>query len=294
MDYNAELIVQRPSTLGEGSIWDARRQVLYWIDIRESQVFIFDPATNTNRAINVGSHVGTVVPRHSGGLILALRDGIASLDLQTEKVEMLVPVDNQPGQLRFNDGKCDPAGRFWVGTLNYQEKKGAASLYRLDIDQTLHRMLTDLTISNGLVWTRDHKTMYFIDTPTREVWAFDYDLAAGAISNKRTVIKVPVNMGYPDGMTIDSDDNIWVALYGGAQVAHWNPKTAELLDVVHVPGAKHVTSCALGGKDLNDLYITTAAQGVDSEADKRDQPHAGSLFRVRVQSRGVEAFEYLG
>ncbi len=287
MEYVARPLLERDCQLGEGALWDIGGGVLYWVDILAGEVHLFDPGTGIDQVIDVGSHVGTVVRRRSGGLVVAVAEGIRGLDLQTKKVgEVIATVDLNGGKRRFNDGKCDPAGRFWVGTMDYKFAKGAGELYRVDVDHTVHRMLGNLTISNGIVWTGDAKTMYFIDTPTGQIWGFDYDVESGGISNKRVAVTVPNDMGHPDGMTVDSEDNVWVALYGGGAVGRWDPRTGNLLDKVAAPGAKAVTSCALGGKDLDELYITTAAQDVKTQQDREEQPLAGSLFVARVKAAG--------
>ena len=195
--------------------------------------------------------------------------------------------------VRMNDGKCDPAGRFWAGSMAYTGDKGAGKLYRLDPDLSLHTVLDSVTISNGLVWTSNNSTFYYIDTPTGRVDAYDYDHGAGNISNCRTAVEIPDGQGGPDGMTIDSEDMVWVAHWGGGCVTRWNPQTGELLETVEVPGARQITSCALGGANLDDLYITSASIGLDDEG-LAEQPNAGKLFRVKVKAKGVPARGFAG
>ncbi|MBW2428879.1 MAG: SMP-30/gluconolactonase/LRE family protein [Deltaproteobacteria bacterium] len=287
----AESVLAANAVLGEGSLWDHRRNCLYWVDILDRKVNIYDPATGANRVLKVGQDVGTVVSDTSGNLVLALRDGFARLDIKSGEVVMIA-AQKVPGN-RFNDGKCDPAGRFWAGTMAYDQNVGAAALYCLDIDLTVRRMIDNVTISNGLVWTSDMRCFYFIDTPTCEVAAFDYDVDSGNISNRKAVIKIDENLGYPDGMTIDEEDMVWIAHWGGGKVTRWNPKTGELLDTIKVPHASLVTSCAFGGPDLNELFITTATVDLNEEQRKL-QPLAGSIFRIRLDVRGVPAFRFKG
>jgi sugar lactone lactonase YvrE len=292
MSQSAELVLDAKATLGEGAIWGADRRVLYWVDIIGCTVHIYDPASEEDRAIDVGQYVGTVVPRRAGGLMLALHHGFASLDLASEQVEIVAdPEAHLPGN-RFNDGKCDPAGRFWAGTLALEGTPEVASLYRLDVDLNVHKMLGEVSCSNGIVWTQDNQTMYYIDTFLQRVDAFDYDLGTGAISGRRTAFEVPSEMGYPDGSTLDGEGMLWVALWQGAAVSRWNPATGELLQVVDVP-APNVTSCAFGGPNLDRLYITTARNGMGEDALKQ-YPLAGGLFCADVGVTGLPAVEFAG
>ncbi|UOQ70008.1 SMP-30/gluconolactonase/LRE family protein [Hymenobacter cellulosilyticus] len=202
--------------LGEGALWNPLDQRLYWVDIEGQLLHIFDPATGHDRQLPTGSLVSTVVPAGPDSVLVALQSGLHELNTDTGALRCLVNPLDKPS-LRFNDGKCDPAGRFWVGTLDMEGAKHQATLYRLDPDKRLHTMLTGVSISNGLIWTQDQRTMYYVDTPTQSVQAFDYDHATGAITNGRVVIRIPEADGAPDGMTIDADGHLWIALWGGAR-----------------------------------------------------------------------------
>jgi sugar lactone lactonase YvrE len=291
MSLSAELVLDAKAALGEGALWDTRRQVLYWVDIDGYILYLYDPATGDNRAIEIGQHVGTVVPRTRGGVMLALRHGFAALDLETEQLEIVA--DPEAGlPTRFNDGKCDPAGRFWAGTMALDHTRGAASLYRLDADLSVHRMLGGVSTSNGIVWTQDAKTMYYIDTALGRVDAFDYSRETGDIAGRRTAFEVPGEMGFPDGSTLDSEGMLWVALWQGGAVSRWNPVTGELLQLVKVP-APNVTSCAFGGPDLDTLYITSARGSLGPEGLEQ-YPLAGGLFGANVGVTGLPAHEFAG
>ena len=292
MSQSAELVIDARAMLAEGPVWHAQRQLLYWVSILASEVHVFDPATNEDRAIDVGQFVGTVVPRKSGGVIVALHHGIASLDLDTGDLKVLAdPEADQPGN-RFNDGKCDPAGRFWAGTMSLTYVEGAGSLYMMDADLSVRPMLGNVTISNGIVWSPDRSTMYYIDTPTCEVSAFDYAVETGAISNRRTAVRIPKDLGGPDGMTIDAEGKLWVAVWGSGAVSRWDPESGEMLGAVSLP-VTAVSACAFGGPNLDELYVTTAREGMDEQA-LAEQPHAGGVFRVKPGVCGVEAFEFAG
>lgn len=278
------------ATLGEGAIWYGSH--FFWVDIMGRKVHRYDPATAEHRAFDMPEYVGTVVPRASGGLVVALQHGFAHVDLDTGRVTpMGDPVDPRP-ETRFNDGKCDPAGRLWAGTMGFNSEPGIGSLYMLDVDGTVHERLPGVTISNGICWSHDATQMYYIDTPTHEVWAFDYDVKTGEIANKRVVVKFEPGKGAPDGMTIDADGNLWIALWGGRAVVCHDAKTGKRLHQVDLP-CDQVTSCAFGGPGLDELYITTARVGYTQEK-LAEQPLAGRLFRVRVGVKGVPAFAYRG
>ena len=262
------------------------------MDIDEGEVHVLDPAGGSVLTIIVGQKVGTVVPRASGGLMLAVENGFAEMSLQTGETKVLYDPEADLPDNRFNDGKCDPAGRFWAGTMSLRRKRGAANLYCMDTDLSVRRMLTGVTTSNGLVWSLDHTMMYYIDTPTRQATAFDYDRDTGQIANPRPAIKVPPETGRPDGMTIDSEGMLWVAHFEGARVTRWDPKTGEAILVIPVP-ALRVTSCAFGGESLDELYITTARMRSTAE-ELQQYPHAGGVFRAKPGVRGVRSFEFGG
>lgn len=292
MTAEVELVVDAKAILGEGAIWQASKGCLYWVDIEGGLLHVFDAATGRDRAVPVGTKVGTVVSRASGGLLLALQSGFAFFDPDRGTLTPIAdPEAAIPGN-RFNDGKCDPSGRLWAGTMDGDLAPHAGGLYRLDTDLSVHRVLGGVTISNGLAWSFDRRTLYYIDTPTRAVSAFDYDDETGAISNRRDVVTVPDELESPDGMTIDAEGKLWVAHWGAGAVCRWDPESGHLLQKIDVPAA-HTTSCAFGGEDLGDLYITTARSGL-SEEDLEAQPLAGGLFRVRPGVSGVPAFEFAG
>ena len=292
MDTGVELLVDAHAQVGEGPLWDEERQVLYWVDILSSLLYIYDPATGENRALDVGRHVGTVVTRASGGLMLAVREGFASFDLETQELTLIANPEAHITGNRFNDGKCDPAGRFWAGTMAYENPTNQGSLYRLDTDLSVHKIFGDVAISNGIIWSLDHTTMYYIDTLRKNVRAFDYDNDTGDISNERVIINVPEEIGMPDGMAIDSEGMLWVAHYGGSCVSRWNPSTAQLLLKIDLP-VTQVTACAFGGPNLDTLFITSAAQELDA-AELERQPLAGGLFAIKTPYQGVPSFRFGG
>lgn len=288
----AELVLDARAKLGEGALWDEHTQQLYWVDILGSQLHRYTPATDTDEVFSVGQHVGTVVLRESGGVMLAVKDGFARFDLDTETLDIITNPEKDIDGNRFNDGKADPAGRFWAGTMAYNALPYAGSLYCLEVDGTVSKKESDVTISNGIVWTSDHKTMYYIDTTPKVITAFDYDKATGNISNGRIVVKVPDDMGSPDGMAIDSKGQLWVAHWGYGAVVCWCPKTGEKMTEISVP-ASQVTACAFGGEDFKTLYITTARNNLSAEQLQKE-PFAGGLFLAQTDVVGLPSYRYQG
>lgn len=281
-----ELLFDAKATLGEGPVWDARTQTLYWVDILSKRIY-----ANRNVLVELEDVVGCVVPRKSGGLILTTRFGFASLDLDSLQLTLLASLQEEPVTNRFNDGKCDPCGRFLAGTMDMGEIDSNGCLYSFD-GKSIRALCDHVTVSNGMTWSPDHQTFYYIDTPTREVRAFDYDFETGSIANSRPAVFIPESLGWPDGMTSDRQGNLWIAMWGGAQVTKWNPRTAQLLDQIPVP-AKNVSSCTFGGPDLSELYVTSARVGLD-EAALTQYPLTGGVFRIQTDVEGMPTFEFEG
>lgn len=288
-----ELILDVKAVLGEGPVWLAGEGRLAWVDITACALHILDPATGRDRVIPTGAVIGAAAPRASGGMIAALQTGFVFIDTATGLVTPICdPESDLPGN-RFNDGKCGPGGRFWAGSCSLNcDVPGAGTLYCLDRDLTARKVLGDLTISNGLTWSADHKTMYFIDTPTFEIWAFDYEIETGAIGNRRVAVSVPEDAGFPDGMTIDAEGALWVAHWGASSVCRWDPGSGEKLEEIRFP-VTNVSCCTFGGPDLDVMYVTSARGGLD-ERELEAQPLAGGVFQVKPGVRGTETWEFAG
>lgn len=272
------------SQWGEGPVW--WQGALYFVDIEGHQVHRFDPATGDERSWDVGQRVGTVVPRESGGLVIAGDHGMFFLDEDTGHLTAIAdPEPDQPDN-RFNDGKCSPDGRFFAGTISLVKKLGDARLYRLDPDLSLHEAFGPVTNSNGIAWSADGKTVFYIDTPRKEVLAFDYH--DGQLRNLRGVISTAQMEASPDGMTMDEQGNLWIAFCHGACVICFDPRTGAELRRVNLP-CLETTACAFGGPDLADLYVTT---GVHKSVVEE---HAGRLFVIRgLGVRGLPAHAFAG
>ncbi|WP_319229588.1 SMP-30/gluconolactonase/LRE family protein [Draconibacterium orientale] len=284
----AELVMDTQSTLGEGAIWNYKTGELMWVDIKKEILNVYNPATGYNKEMFTGQMIGTVVPTESGNALVALQNGIYHFNMETGAKKLLLDPEADLPDNRFNDGKCDPSGRFWAGTISTKGDREVAALYRFDPDTTIHKMVDKVSISNGIVWSADKTKMYYIDTPTQKVMAYDYDDATGEILNPEVAVNVPSELGSPDGMTIDENDNLWVALWGGSAVGCWNPASGELIDKIEVP-AKNITSCAFGDEDMGTLYITSAREATSKE-ELEKWPHAGGVFKYRPGVKGVQAF----
>jgi sugar lactone lactonase YvrE len=287
-DDQLEVVVAPGARLGEGPVWDARSGRLVWIDVLAKRIFLTDVGTGTSDVIDVPWHVGAVVPRAAGGFVAALQDGFWVVGVGP--AYPLVQVPEARPELRFNDGKCDPAGRFWAGTMAYDETPGAGALYRLGPDARATLVLRGVTISNGLAWSADGSTMYYIDSSTRRIDAFSFTLSTGDIRERRPIVDIPFDTGVPDGMTIDADGGLWVALWGGAAIHRY--ADGRLDRVIPLP-VSQPTSCTFGGPDLDELFVTSAAEGLSAE-ERSAQPLAGAVFRLRPGVRGVAAATFGG
>ncbi|MEV5407267.1 SMP-30/gluconolactonase/LRE family protein [Thermopolyspora sp. NPDC052614] len=286
MPRTAEVALPARATLGEGPTWDDRTGRLVWVDILACRVHTYDPATGADTVVETPQHVGAAKPRAGGGLVLNLRDGVGLLDPDGAFRWLTQwPVEGRRG----NDAAVDAAGRLWAGTMAYDVRPGGGRLNRVEADGSFTTVLDDVTISNGTGWSPDGTLMYYIDTPLRRIDVFDVEPGAGTISNRRTL--AAVTRGQPDGLTVDADGCVWVALWDGGGVHRYTPE-GELDQVIDLP-ASRVTACAFGGPDLTDLYVTTASEGL-SEAVLAVQPDAGSLFVVPGAGAGLPSQPFAG
>ncbi len=278
-----ELVLDAGAAVGESPVWDAERRELLWVDIPRGLVHRLEPATGRDEPLTVGQPVGAVGLRASGGLVLAVRDGFGLLDAGSREVRLVQCVEaDRPGS-RMNDGKCDPAGRFWAGTMAIDETPHAGALYRLDTDLQVRKVVPNATMPNGLDWSLDENTVYYVDSLEAGIDVFDYDPESTALINRRRLVDIPPTEGMPDGLTVDAEGFVWVALWGGSALHRYTPD-GRLDTVVKLP-VTQVTSCTFGGADLDELYVTTAAEGLAGESLRR-QPLAGGVFRFRPGSRG--------
>lgn len=276
----AEHFLPSQNLLGEGPLWHPQDQVLYWVDIEGESIHRYSMDDGQWNTFEIGQMIGCLAFRKSGGLVLGTRDGLAFWDPFTAEIGI---IDNPEGgreNARFNDGKVGPGGRFWAGTLGEDDR---SALYRLDPDLKVHTMETGIQISNGIGWSPDQKTMYYTDSSKRVIYAYDYDLESGSISNRRDFVHVPVEDGFPDGLTVDSEGCIWSAHWDGWRITRYDPK-GKIEKLVYLP-VQRPTSCTFGGPGLDQLYITSAWTGL-SAAERREQPLAGDLFLVYADVKG--------
>ena len=273
-----ETVSQIFSLLGESPFWDEESPSLFWVDILNGLIHRYQTQTQEHETIAVHQPVGSVCLTRSGRVIAALQNGIHFINADGS-VELIADPEARLPNDRFNDGKCDAAGRFWAGTMSMNGEVKAGSLYCIENNQSVSKKLSGISVSNGLAWSPDNTVFYFIDTPTQSVQAFDFDLISGELSNGSVVIRIPTEMGKPDGQTIDEEGMLWIALWGGGKITRWDPRSGKLLHQIQLP-VSQVSSCTFGGPQLNDLYVTTACVGL-SDAERRQQPLVGAVFVIR-------------
>jgi sugar lactone lactonase YvrE len=293
---SVEILVDEHALNGEGPVWDARAQELYWVDIVKAAIFIYNPASGLNRKIDLSgrfSSIGTLVLREQGGLIFAPDRSIAALDLETLSVQILAePEKHLPGN-RFNDGKCDPLGRFLVGSMAIQpDGRPGGSLYSLDTDLSLKKLRDGLVISNGMGWSPDGRRFYLADSFSRDIWVYDYDLQRGEIANERVAFRLPEGMGVADGLTVDQEGLLWLAVWDGACILRCDPYSGKLVQRLDFP-ARRTSCCVFGGQDLDELYVTSAAIGLQDE-DWQEFPHNGALMRKKMPVKGLPSYTFQG
>ncbi len=283
-----EPILPLRSELGEGPLWDWREQALYWVDITGAVFHRYYPAQDRYQRFDVGARVTALGLRRGGGFVMATADGLALWHPGSATVTPLVNPEAGKPDARFNDGAVDAGGRFWAGTM----APGATSaLYRLDPDGSIHTMETGVTTANGLGWSPDGKTMYFTDSRHRVIYAYDFDVETGSIAHRRPFVSLHHEPGLPDGLAVDAEGCVWSARWQGWKVTRYDPEGRVMLEL-RMP-VEYPTSCAFGGPDLDELYITSAWTKL-SEEQRAAQPLAGGVFRLRAGVRGQKAHLFLG
>ena len=284
-------VMDAKASLGECPVWSVAEQALYWVDINAPALHRFDPATGDDTAMAMPESIGCFALRSQGGFVVALRGGIwlAGPDGTLERKIADAPYD--PAHHRFNDGRCDPQGRFWAGSMNEQRDADSAALVRVDRDHRVTLVLRDMMISNGLAWSPDGRTMYHTDTPTRTIHAYDFDAASGLPSHRRVLAHFAEATHRPDGGAVDSEGCYWTAFYGGGTVARLSPAGAVLAEFP-VP-AQCPTMCAFGGPDLKTLYVTSARQ-FRSDEELTRLPLSGGLFAMAVAVPGLPEPAFAG
>lgn len=288
----ATQVLASRNRLGEGPIWHSQEQKLYWVDILDGTFLSWHPGSDARELVHVGTPIGVMAFRASGGLVMATKKGFATWDAQTQQLEVIANPIADKEQMRFNDGAVDCAGRFWAGTMSMiNESSKVGVLYRLDPDRSVHIMETGVSVSNGIGWNPDNTIMYFTDSPQRVIYAYDFDAATGAIAHRRSFVHLQDGKAVPDGLAVDSEGYIWSACWDGAKINRYAPD-GQIEQVIQVP-ALRTTSCVFGGPELNELYITSAWNGLDGETLER-YPFSGDIFSLKTTVKGLEKFAFAG
>ncbi len=277
---------------GEGPLWDARDNALWWVDIPGRRVHRFDPATDEDESVDTEMMVGALALRASGGLVAATEHGLAVFDWPSGRLDPIVDFCKDDPDIRCNDAAVDPAGRLWVGTLSLSSRTQVGTLFRVDGDHSVTTMVEGVDLCNGIDWSPDHTTMYFVESMAGTVWAFPFDLDAAALGERRVFARYDAaTQGIPDGLTVDAAGSVWVAFFRGACLRRHHPD-GSLAEEIPVP-TWQVTCPAFAGPDLADLYVTSASHGL-TDAERADHPLAGALFRARAAGRGRPVTAWAG
>lgn len=286
-----EIALSFKTDLGEGPIWDDATDTLVFVDSNHGRIHRLCPERGHLTSIDVGSTIGVAIPRVTGGYVVTSVDGLLSVSKDSSDVALLLAIEKDLPNNRMNDGKCDSRGRLWSGTFSTRFERNAGTLYRIDPDLSLTPAVEGVRVSNGMAWSPDERLMYFNDTLSRGIDVFDFDIEEGLVSRRRRFVAIDREAGLPDGMAVDAEGCVWVALFNGSQVRRYSPDGV-WIGVVSLPVAR-VTSCNFGGRDLKDLYITTA----DFRMHDDGNPHeaeAGFVFRCRPGVKGLPSHKFAG
>lgn len=291
-----EIALDCRAELGEGPIWDDRSGLLLFVDINGHTVHTLDPSSAAHGTVGVGEYVSAIALAAEGGYLVALQHDIARFDLEQGAGVRVCSVEQERRDTRFNDGYVDPRGRIWAGTMSLEKKPAQGALYRCDVSAAPHgprvsatKMVDGVTTSNGIDWSPDGRLMYYIDTGTRRIDVFDFAVETGAIANRRPLVTFDDGEGKPDGLILDEEGFLWVALWQGSAVRRYSP-AGRLVQQIDLP-VSCPTKCAFGGAHLDNLYITSARTVVTTDEHKKREPHAGSLFVTRPGVKGRPAVE---
>jgi len=288
MDLSVQNVLAVRARLGECPVWDGDRQRLYFVDVYNHRVHQFDPATGETRYFDTGEVVSAIALMGSDRLLISLRNRLAFLDTQTGDIAVQHTAEfPHPDDTRFNDGKCDARGRFWIGTCT--DTKGQAALYRYDPDGSFQVMETGLTISNGLGWSPDGATFYLTDSAQHKIFAYDFVEETGEIGDRRVLVDLTDEAVEPDGLAIDVEGNLWSALWGGGCVACFDSTGKERL---RVPLPAPCPTCPIfGGPSLSTLYVTSASVGF-SQAEIQEYYTSGDLFAISTTTTGRKIYPF--
>ncbi|XP_063161099.1 regucalcin [Candoia aspera] len=293
-----ECVVQEKCKIGESPVWEEKENSLLFVDITGKKVYRWNSLTKEVQSVSVDAPVSTVSLHKSGDYIITLGTQFAALDWKKKSITTIIHVDKDKTNNRFNDGKVDPAGRLFAGTMAEEIRPAVlerhqGSLYTLFPNHSVMKHFDKVDISNGLDWSLDHRTFFYIDSLSYHVDAFDYDLQTGKLSNRRNIYKLEKEESIPDGMCIDTEGKLWVACYDGGRVIRIDPETGKRIQTVKLPVDK-TTSCSFGGYDYSELYVSSACQGMD-ESSLLQQPQAGGIFKITgLGVKGIPPHSYAG
>ena len=291
MDTGMECVVKGDEQLGECTVWCEREQVLWWVDIRAPALKRYDPARTEVQVLGLPEAIGSFGLRRSQGMVAGLKSGLYLLDPRSGALQLLAAPEKHLPDNRFNDGRCDRAGRFWAGTMRDGPRLPTGSLYRLDADARCTKHRSDIVIPNSIAWSPDDRVMYFSDTQRNLIWAYDFDLAAGEMRNERVFVDCSSHPGRPDGSCVDAEGCLWNAEYGGWRVVRYTPD-GRVDRAIELP-VSNPTCCCFGGKELDTLYVSTARQRLAPDEILK-QPLAGSVFAIRPGVRGLPEARFAG
>lgn len=279
-----DCVLDAKASIGENPVWSVQETVLYWLDTTQKAIHRFDPQSGVNRTWTMPDLVCSFALREGGGLIVALNAGIYLVDLKAMSIEPIAEEITDKTQTRLNDGRCDRAGRFWVGAMDLEKHRRIASLYRVDPDLSIHKVIDELIVSNGLAFSPDNAIMYHSDSRQMIIWAYDYDLETGVPGNRRVFAATDPDEGLPDGAAVDEEGCYWSAAVRGGRVIRYSPD-GRIDRVIELP-VSLPSMCAFGGENLDMLYVTSAREFL-SEHELLKEPLAGGIFAIDVGVKGL-------
>ncbi len=277
-------VLDAKAAIGENPVWSIEERALYWLDTTQRAIHRFDPQSGVNQTWTMPDLACSFALREDGGLIVALGAGVYLVDMETMSLDAIAGEVTDKTQTRLNDGRCDRAGRFWVGAMDLEKHRRIASLYRVDPDHSIHKVVDELIVSNGLAWSPDSRTMYHSDSRQNVIWAYNYDLKTGIPSNRRVFATTNPEEGLPDGAAVDAEGFYWSAGVRGGRVTRYAPD-GRVDRVIKLP-ISLPSMCAFGGDNLDILYVTSAREFL-SESELSGEPLAGGIFAVDVGVRGL-------
>ncbi len=286
-----QLLHQAHAQLGEGPVWSAEERAVYWVDIEGCRLLRHDTVSLLNQEFAMPSEIGCIAERSGGGLIAGLRSGLFFIDTKSGDLQLAIELEADQPNNRINDGKCDPCGRFLVGSMDVEQKKASGSLYSIGPDLIPHRLDQDYLITNGPAFSPDGKTLYHNDSAKRLIYAYDYDLDEGAVSRRRVLAEIPEGEGYPDGITVDAEGHLWCAIWGGWRIDRFDT-SGRVIQSIPLP-VMCPTSLTFGGDDLMTMFITSATTALSAE-QRTEQPLAGALLSLAAGVQGLPTANFEG